>query len=226
MMYNFLILFILFITYSTIGWMIELVAVSIEKKKLVKNRGFLIGPYCPIYGFSSVLMLIFLNKYEDDPWVLFVMAILLCTTVEYLTSYVMEKLFKVRWWDYSHIRFNINGRVCLTNSVLFGALGLFLIYILNPFVLSKYLLIPKTVFIVIAVIILILFISDVIVSLEIICKIKVTADNIRKDCTEEITKKVKEILEKKSFLSRRIFNAFPKITVLENISKKIRKKTP
>ena len=124
------------------------------------------------------------------------------------------------------MRFNLNGRVCLTNSVLFGALGMFLIYILNPFILSKYLLIPKTIFTVIAVIILILFISDVIVSLEIICKIKVTADNIRKDYTEEITRKVKEVLEKKSFLSRRIFNAFPKITILENISKKIRKKSP
>lgn len=222
-MYGFLVLFILFITYSTIGWMIELVAVSIEKKKIVKDRGFLIGPYCPIYGFSSILMLIFLSKYEDDPWVLFIMAIVLCTTVEYFTSFIMEKLFKVRWWDYSHMRFNLNGRVCLTNSVLFGALGLFLIYILNPFMLSKYLLIPKTIFIVIAVVILVLFISDVIISLEIICKIKVTADNIRKDYTEEITKKVKEVLEKKSFLSRRIFNAFPKITILENITKKIKK---
>lgn len=222
-MYKFLVLFMLFITYSTIGWLLELIAVSLEKRKLIKDRGFLIGPYCPIYGFSAILMLIFLSKYEDDPWTLFIMAIVLCSTVEYLTSLVMEKLFKVRWWDYTHMKFNINGRVCLSNSVLFGALGLLLIYVLNPFVLSKYLLIPKTLFIIISVVILVLFISDVIISLEIICKIKVTADNIRKDYTEEITKKVKEILTEKSFYARRLFRAFPKITILENISKKIKK---
>ncbi len=223
-MYNVLLTFVLFLTYSVIGWMIEVAAVSIEKKRLVKDRGFLIGPYCPIYGFSSILMLWFLSSYEDDPWVLFIMSIVLCTTVEYLTSLIMEKIFKVRWWDYTHMKFNLNGRVCLSNSVLFGALGLFLIYVLNPFVVGKYMLIPQKVFIIIAIILLVLFISDVIVSLEIMFKIKVTAENLRKDYTEEITQKVRETLEKSSFLAKRIFKSFPKFTILDTISKKIKNK--
>ena len=223
-MYNVLLTFVLFLTYSVIGWMIEVAAVSIEKKRFVKDRGFLIGPYCPIYGFSSILMLWFLSSYEDDPWVLFIMAIVLCTTVEYLTSLIMEKIFKVRWWDYTHMKFNLNGRVCLSNSVLFGALGLFLIYVLNPFVVGKYMLIPQKVFIIIAIILLVLFISDVIVSLEIMFKIKVTAENLRKDYTEEITQKVRETLEKSSFLAKRIYKSFPKFTILDTISKKIKNK--
>lgn len=220
-MYKFLFLFMLFITYSMIGWVLELIVMSIQEKKIVKERGFLIGPYCPIYGFASVLMIFFLKTYENDPWVLFIMAALICTTVEYITSLVMEKIFKVRWWDYSNFSFNLNGRVCLTNSVLFGALGLFLMYVLNPFMVSRFSVIPNNIFIMVSVFILIIFVSDVIVSLEIICKIKVTADNIRKDYTEEITKKVRDTLEKKSVLSTRIFNAFPRIKILENISKKI-----
>lgn len=220
-MYKFLFLFMLFITYSMIGWVLELIVMSIQEKKIVRERGFLIGPYCPIYGFASILMMFFLKAYESDPWVLFIMAALICTTIEYLTSLAMEKIFKVRWWDYSHMSFNLNGRVCLTNSVLFGALGLLLMYVLNPFMISRFLFIPKNIFTIVSVCILVIFVSDVIVSLEIMCKIKVTADNIRKDYTEEITKKVRDVLENKSFLSTRLFNAFPRIKILENISKKI-----
>ena len=223
-MYKFLFLFMLFITYSIIGWVMELITVSIERRKIVKNRGFFIGPYCPIYGFSSILMIFFLRQYEDDPWVLFVMALLLCTTVEYLTSLIMEKIFKIRWWDYSHMKFNLNGRVCLTNSVLFGALGLFLIHVLNPFVIGRFTQIPTNIFTIVAVIVLVIFISDVIVSLEIICRLKVTADNLRKDYTEEITKKVKDILGKKSYLSRRLFESFPGFKIISTISKKIKPK--
>ena len=122
------------------------------------------------------------------------------------------------------MKFNLNGRVCLSNWVLFGALGLFLIYVLNPFVVGKYMLIPQKVFIIIAIILLVLFISDVIVSLEIMFKIKVTAENLRKDYTEEITQKVRETLEKSSFLAKRIFKSFPKFTILDTISKKIKNK--
>lgn len=221
-MHKFLFIFMQFITYSMIGWMIEMIAVSITKRKLVKNRGFLIGPYCPIYGSSSILMIFFLSQYKEDPLVLFVMAVVLCTIVEYLTSYVMEKLFKVRWWDYSHLKFNINGRVCLSNSILFGALGLILIYVLDPFIVGRFIQIPKKFFDITAIIVLVIFLIDVVVSFEVIFKIKITADNIRKDYTDEITKKVKDVLMKKSFLARRVFNAFPKIKILDNIKQRIK----
>ena len=220
-MHKLLFIFMEFMTYSIIGWMIELVAVTIEKKKICKNRGFLIGPYCPIYGCCSMLIIFLLRQYEDDPWVLFIMSVVLCTTVEYLTSYIMEKLFKVRWWDYSHMKFNLNGRVCLSNSVLFGALGVFLLYILHPFVVNRYAEVPKMMFDITAMIVLVIFIVDAVISLEVIFKIKMTVDNMKKDHTEEITKKVKEMLIKQSFLTRRLINAFPGIKIFSSIKNKI-----
>ena len=219
-MYYFLFLFILFIIYSFIGWIIEMIVCGIENKKII-NRGFLVGPYCPIYGISSILMIFVLKKYMDDTLVLFVMAIFICTTAEYLTSYFMEKIFHARWWDYSNIPFNINGRVCLTNSMCFGFLGVLLLYFINPYI-TKYLgLIPKPLFYIFSISILIIFVSDVITSFNIIHRLKLTADSVRKDYTEEITTKVKEIIMNKSFLSRRLIKAFPNINFkLFNISRK------
>lgn len=127
--------FLLFIIYSMIGWTIEVLLQFIEKKRLI-NRGFLIGPYCPIYGFGAVVMTLILDKYQDNLIILFGMSMLICTVLEYLTSYIMEKLFKARWWDYSQKKFNLNGRVCLENSVLFGLGGVILLKFTNGFFLS------------------------------------------------------------------------------------------
>ena len=175
----------------------------------------------PAYGISSLLMIMVLKKYLDDPIVLFVMAIFICTITEYLTSLLMEKIFHARWWDYTNIPFNINGRVCLTNSICFGVLGTLLLYVLNPLI-TKYLrYIPITIFYIISIPILIIFVADVITSFNIIHKLKITADNARKDYTEEITTKVKNILMSKSILSRRLINAFPNINFkLFSISRK------
>lgn len=123
--------FILFIIYAMIGWCIEIINGLIQTKKFV-NRGFLIGPYCPIYGVGGILITLLLSKYYNDPIVLFFMGIAVCGILEYLTSYIMEKIFKARWWDYSKRKFNINGRICLETIIPFGLLGCFIIYISNP----------------------------------------------------------------------------------------------
>lgn len=220
MFYNLMFCFVLFLIYSTIGWMMEVALCSIQQKKLV-DRGFLIGPYCPIYGVSAIIIIFLLKKYETDVIALFVMATIICSIMEYLTSYFMEKIFHTRWWDYTHMKFNINGRICLSNSILFGVLGLLLMYFINPFFQNILLMIPKFIFIIISIILLLVFISDVIVSFNIINKIKLTAENVRMDKTEEITKKVREILQKKSLLYRRVANAFPNLEILKKI--KLRK---
>ena len=114
--------FLLFITYSVIGWTMEVVGKLIELKRFV-NRGFLIGPCCSIYGFGGILITLLLQYFTANPVVLFFMAILVCGVLEYLTSYFMEKLFNARWWDYSQRKYNINGRVCLNTIIPFGILG-------------------------------------------------------------------------------------------------------
>ena len=115
--------FILFLIYSFLGWLMEVINSLIKEKKFV-NRGFLLGPYCPIYGYSSIIMIFYLDKYKEDILTVFLLAVVVCSIVEYLVSLIMEKLFNARWWDYSNRRFNINGRVCLIFSLMFGIIGL------------------------------------------------------------------------------------------------------
>ena len=209
---------VLFIIYSVIGWIVEEIDMLVFEKKIV-NRGFLIGPYCPIYGFGRLVIIIFLDKYLNNPIVLFFMTMISCGVLEYLTSFFMEKLFKTRWWDYSDKKFNINGRICLETLVLFGIGGLAISYIVQPFIMSLVTLIPNNILNIVAIILSIIFILDNIVSFKIIMNFKLVATNIRKDCTEEITAKVREVLKKKSILSDRLVKAFPNF---KSILKKIK----
>ena len=104
--------FLWFMAYSFIGWAYESILCSIVGKRLV-NRGFLNGPVCPIYGTGAVAVVWALGSFRDQVAVLFLLSAFLTTTLEYLTSWVMEKLFHARWWDYSGRLLNIHGRVCL-----------------------------------------------------------------------------------------------------------------
>lgn len=200
--------FLLFIIYSFIGWLLEVIYGLITRKKFI-NCGFLIGPICPIYGFSAIFIIIYLVKYKNDPIVVFILGAFICTLLEYITSYLMEKLFKVRWWDYSNFKFNINGRVCLYFSSMFGIGAILTICFINPIIINIVNLIPNTLMIIISIILLVLFLLDVITSFNIINKVKLTAQNVSKDYTEEINKKVNDILQNKIFQTR-LLNAFPK----------------
>lgn len=207
---DFRIYFMLFIVYALIGWIVEVVGILIQEKKFV-NRGFLIGPYCPIYGVGGITIILLLNKYMEDPIILFVMAIVICSLLEYFTSYIMEKLFKTRWWDYSNFKFNINGRICLETMWAFGALACFVIYVINPPLINLLKSLPDIVFSIISYSIMVLFLVDNIISFKIISNVKVTAKNVKKDNTEEMTRYVRDALSKKSLLNKRLINAFPNL---------------
>lgn len=202
-------LFLLFLIYSFIGWTIEVIAKKIELGKFI-NRGFLIGPYLPIYGCGGVLITLTLTKYYNSPITLFVMAVFICSILEYATSYILEKLFNARWWDYSNKKYNINGRICLNTMAAFGTLGCVVVYILNP-LFFKFLS-NDNIIDVISIILGVLFIFDVFVSLKIMSNFKIATMQFKyKDNTEEITKKVKELLSSKSFFNKRLIDAFPNV---------------
>lgn len=213
-------IFYIFILYSILGWFMEVVIVSSKKRKITA-RGFLIGPWCPIYGFGALFITLLLRKYYNDPVALFVMSFLMGTILEYVTSYLMEKLFHARWWDYSNHKFQINGRVSLTTSLGFGALGVILVYILNPFFLRIIKNIPPIVFTIIMIIVLLIFITDIITSYKIISNIKISKDVDIKDLTDKYTEEVKKVLRNKSIFNRRLLNAFPHLKFIIN-----NKKTP
>lgn len=209
-MYQICIYFLLFIIYSCMGWIMEVIGKLIEKHKFI-NRGFLIGPYCPIYGWGCLTMILLLSKYLDEPIILFFMAILICSVLEYFTSYFMEKLFNARWWDYSKRKFNINGRICLETMIPFGILGCLILYIVNPFIINLLTKVPNNILYALVLFIFIIYIIDNIISLNIMVKFKATMKTIERDGTEEITKRVKDILFNRNWLYRRLIKAFPNL---------------
>ncbi len=202
--------FLVFIIYSFIGWAMEVILTIVQTGRFV-NRGFLIGPCCPIYGFGSLLITCLLRTYTHDFIALFILAMVICMILEYITSYIMEKLFKARWWDYSDQKFNINGRICLETAVPFGLGALLIVYVIHPVVLDLLGVMNNTTILILSVFIFTLFIVDIIISFNIISKFKNTGIKIRKDSTEEITKKIKEYLLEQSKLTKRLISAFPNV---------------
>ena len=210
MLYKICYIFLLFIIYSFLGWIVEVIANLIENKKFI-NRGFLIGPYCPIYGVGLLIIINFLKSYVDSYIIVFVMSMFICMTLEYLTSYVMEKLFNARWWDYSDKKFNINGRVCLETTIPFGLGGMAIMYIVNPFLDKILNLFSNNVLIIISSILFLIFLTDLIISLIVILKVKDISFKKIKDNTEEINRKVKDYLMNKSILNKRLIESFPRL---------------
>ncbi len=206
-------LILMFFIYSFGGWIVEVIFCRLFDTHKFVNRGFLTGPICPIYGFGAIFVVIFLTKYMSSPIVLYFMSIVIASILEYTTSYIMEKVFKNRWWDYSQYKYNINGRICLETMIPFGFLALFMMYILNPFILSTLDTMPDNIIKYSAITLSILTIIDIILSFNIIITLKNISSNIRCDSTEAITKKVKEILFSKTILHRRLIESFPDMKV-------------
>lgn len=222
MEYSISVYILLFFIYSFAGWLMEVTTISIRQKKLV-SRGFLIGPYLPIYGLGATLITLLLSRYSDDIIVLFVMAFILCCILEYLTSFIMEKLFNARWWDYSDRRFNINGRVCLSNCICFGLGGPLVILGTNPIIINFLSRIPNLTVIILSIIFSGIFIIDIVISTIVIIGFRNTTTKVNSDNTEEITSKVREILTSRTFLHRRLLNAFPNLEAgIQKLNKKVK----
>ena len=229
MEYSISVYFLYFIIIAICGWFMEITLQLFEKHKFA-DRGFLIGPYCPIYGVGGLLITLCLTELKEHPIALFCVAIVICAVLEYLTSYVMEKLFHARWWDYSNTKYNINGRICLETIIPFGILGVVLIYIVNPFIFNNLMKINPTTLNIIAIIVASVFVIDIGISLKVVLNVRSTTKKFDKenpkDSTEEISLKVREFLRGKSILNRRLINAFPKLTaILKEHGEKIKQKT-
>lgn len=220
---------LLFTIYAIIGWLMEVGLSFVQHHKFV-NRGFLIGPYCPIYGFGGIAITLLLSNFMntidqvnmfDSLWISTVVIMFICGTLEYLTSYLMEKLFHARWWDYHRFKFNINGRVCLETLLPFTIIGQIILRLGNPAFLGMIGKIHQPWLHVITIAILAVFVTDLSVSYNIIHSFKKISSEA-KDNTEEITKKVKEIISK-SWRGRRLISAFPNVDI-DVIREKIRRK--
>ena len=140
-MESFFIFFMYFFIYSVLGWIVETLYCRTLDGKWT-NRGFLFGPYCPIYGFGALIIIAFLQNFKSSFIAVFFLGMIFTSILEYLTSFLLEKLFDAKWWDYSKMKFNINGRICLLNSIEFAFLGVVLTYIVHPTISNLILKIP------------------------------------------------------------------------------------
>lgn len=180
-----------FLIYSFLGWLLESVYKTIYAKRFI-NSGFLTGPACPIYGIGALIMYIFLSGYNNNPLHVFVIGFVVLSIWEYIVAWALEKIFNAKYWDYSNNKFNIDGRVCLLNSVFWGILGVIFIYFIHPFVQEKIVMINDTVLIIFTVLFTVLITVDSIISIIKLTNITKKLENI-KEIRHEIKLKLLEL---------------------------------
>ena len=188
-------LFITFIIYSFMGWLVEEIYAIFITKNLT-NRGFLVGPLCPIYGFTSVALILLLNNFKDNIIVLFLLSVLIAAVIEYLTSWILEKFFNVKLWDYSNdSKFELKGRIALFTLIPFGILGTVAILVVNPFIQNIINSININIIYNVSIVIIVLLLIDIVFSVFIIKKTSGTGDITDKK-NEEVKKHLKKTTKK------------------------------
>lgn len=130
-----------FFIYGFLGWCTE-VAFAAGKERRFVNRGFLNGPICPIYGVGVVAVVVLLEPYENNLFILYVASIILVTALEWVTGFILEKLFHSKWWDYSNMPLNLNGYVCLLFSLIWGVACVAIVKWIHPFIFKGVKILP------------------------------------------------------------------------------------
>ena len=164
---------------------------SIMEKKII-NTGFLKGPICPIYGIGAIIMFTFLQSLENNIVLLFLVSIIILTLWEYIVGVMLEKMFHTRYWDYSDHKFNIQGRICLSNSIYWGVLGVVFVKYIHPNIQNLIQKVDIKLLYFIVTILMVVFIVDMITSIVKIKNIKSTLEKIE-ELNKEIREKIKEI---------------------------------
>ena len=149
----------LFFLLAVFGWMWE-GFLYLFKDDMYVNRGFLTGPWLPIYGMGAVMLELLFHRWRDRPIMIFVSSMLICTVLEYLTGWYLELTWEVKWWDYSGMPWNLHGRICLLSSLLFGVGGMLLVWVAAPLIWLLYRKIPVKVRVGIGLLALVLFVAD------------------------------------------------------------------
>lgn len=162
-MYNIYQWLIFFYIYCFLGWCIESTIVSVEDKRLV-NRGFLNGPFLPIYGFGAIIVLFITLPFKKNIIEVYFLGMIGATILEYFTGCLMEAIFKIKYWDYSYYKIQYKGRICLVSSLFWGVLSVLLTYFIHK-PIEKYVLnLNSTLIIFLDIVISIFFVADIIVS--------------------------------------------------------------
>lgn len=159
-----------FTIYAFLGWWLEVAFQALTKGKFI-NRGFLNGPVCPIYGFGMSILLLLLSPLADNFILLFIGSVILTSALEFITGYVLEKIFDKKWWDYTNTPYNIKGYISLSFSLMWGIAAVFAIHIIHPLVFGLVSLLDNRLGSLLIALFITYFVADFIVTLFAILKI-------------------------------------------------------
>ena len=216
-MYTVSLIFMKFIMFSILGYVFEMVMCGIIDRKLT-NRGFLCGPWIPIYGFGCLAIIWALHNLKDNVILLTILGMLITSLLEYITAWILEEIFHNKWWDYSNEKLNISGYVCLKNSLCF-AIGTPLVVIyLDPLVTNMFLEMKDIALYILSIVCFILFIADTIYSVVIAYNLRnrlIVVEELKNDKLAKIPgmleKQLQKRLKKLKRYPKRLLKSFPNI---------------
>lgn len=207
--------YMFFIIYAFFGWCVEVIYAAVHRGKFV-NRGFLNGPYCPVYGFGVIFVILLLLPFKDHIVVLFFGSVLITSIIELIAGYVLEKTFHHKWWDYSDRPFNIGGYICLLFSLSWGVACVLVIHVIHPMVVDFVDLIPRFVTIITIIIFTFTLGIDLIITANTVFKLNKKLERI-----EKLSARVRKLSEEigESLAEGTITFVVKKGALKENISK-------
>lgn len=204
---------LIFFAFSFIGWCIEVTLKYFEYHRFI-NRGFLAGPWLPIYGTGAVFITLATDaasRFESGYGTTFAISFILCGTLEYFVSYYMEKRFHAHWWDYSKKPMNLKGRIWIGNLILFGIGGVIIVHLMNPILLAAFSRISLASEEIIASSLSAIIAADFILSHFIMKLVKTGVESSEADNTEEIGREIRLLLSNRSIFHRRFAEAYPEV---------------
>ena len=192
-------LFQCFFIYAFLGWCTEVAFAAFKERRFV-NRGFLNGPICPVYGFGVVAVIHFLTPLRSNLLLLYLGSAILVTAIEWLTGFILEKVFHNKWWDYSNMPLNLNGYVCLLFSLIWGVFCVFIVDVFHPLIDTLLSHIPFLVGIILVCILVIAGLADLYVTASGILKLNKRLEKMQAIADElhQISDKLGESIYKRT----------------------------
>lgn len=202
------------IIFSILGLLIETIFCYITTGVLESRKGLIWGPFCPVYGVGATILIILLNRYNEKPIQLFIAGSIMGNIIEYSLSYILEAMYGVRFWDYSYLNWNLNGRICITYSIFWGILAVILIKMVKPIIDKIINKIPNNEKINITIIILIL-----IDSIATVWAVKTYQNRIISNNSQNKKNKIIQYIENTLFSNEKMKKTFPNLRYIDETGK-------
>lgn len=202
------------IIFSILGLLIETIFCYITTGVLESRKGLIWGPFCPVYGVGATILIILLNRYNEKPIQLFIAGSIMGNIIEYSLSYILEAMYGARFWDYSYLNWNLNGRICITYSIFWGILAVILIKMVKPIIDKIINKIPNNEKINITIIILIL-----IDSIATVWAVKTYQNRIISNNSQNKKNKIIQYIENTLFSNEKMKKTFPNLRYIDETGK-------